>query len=89
VSTEDYSIEFLRTALKELAKLPAEIQQRIAAKIDELKENPYLPGVKALKNGEGRLRLRVGDYRVIYRVEADRLVIIIIKVGHRKNIYKK
>jgi mRNA interferase RelE/StbE len=85
---EDYNIEFLRTALKELAKLPKEIQQRIAARIDELKVNPYPPGIKTLKNGEGQLRLRVGDYRVIYRVEATRLVILIVKIGHRKNIYK-
>lgn len=88
MSEENYSIEFLRTALKELSKLPKDIQQRIAAKIDELKTNPYLPGVKALKNGDGQLRLRVGDYRVIYRIEEDKLVILIIKVGHRRNIYK-
>jgi mRNA interferase RelE/StbE len=88
VSTEDYSIEFLPTALKELSKLPLEVQQRIADRIDELKTNPYPPGIKALKNGDGRLRLRVGDYRVIYRIEADNLVIIVIKVGHRRNIYK-
>ena len=88
MSEENYSIEFLRTALKELSKLPEDIQQRIAAKIEELKTNPYLPGVKALKNGDGRLRLRVGDYRVIYRIEDDKLVIIIIKVGHRRNVYK-
>jgi len=85
---EDYNIEFLRTALKELDKLPKEIQQRIAARIDELKANPYPPGVKTLKNGDGQLRFRVGDYRVIYRVEATRLVILIVKIGHRKNIYK-
>ena len=88
MSTEDYSIEFLPTALKELSKLPLEVQQRIADRIDELKTNPYPPGIKALKSGDGRLRLRVGDYRVIYRIEADNLVIIVIKVGHRRNIYK-
>jgi len=88
VSTEDSSIEFLPTALKELSKLPLEVQQRIADRIDELKTNPYPPGIKALKNGDGRLRFRVGDYRVIYRIEADNLVIIVIKVGHRRNIYK-
>jgi mRNA interferase RelE/StbE len=88
VSIENYSVEFLRTALKELSKLPKDIQQRIAQKIEELKTNPYLPGVKALTNGDGRLRLRVGDYRIIYRIEEDKLVIVIIKVGHRRNVYK-
>lgn len=88
MSEENYSIEFLRTALKELSKLPKDIQQRIAAKIDELKTNPHPPGVIALKNGDGRLRLRVGDYRVIYRIESDRLIIIVVKIGHRRNIYK-
>jgi mRNA interferase RelE/StbE len=88
VSEENYSIEFLRTALKELSKLPKDIQQRIAQKIEELKTNPCPPGVISLTNGNGQLRLRVGDYRIIYRIEADKLVIVIIKVGHRKNIYK-
>ncbi len=88
MSIENYSVEFLRTALKELSKLPKDIQQRIAQKIEELKTNPYLPGVKALTNGDGRLRLRVGDYRIIYRIEEDKLVIVIIKVGHRRNVYK-
>jgi mRNA interferase RelE/StbE len=87
VSEENYSIEFLRTALKELSKLPKDIQQRIAEKIEELKTNLCPPGVKALKNGNGQLRVRVGDYRIIYRIEADKLVIVIIKVEHRKNIY--
>ena len=88
MSEENYSIEFLRTARKELSKLPKDVQQRIADKIDELKINPCPPGVITLKNGDGRLRLRVGDYRVIYRIEAGRLIIIIVKIGHRRNIYK-
>lgn len=60
---EEYSIEFLRTAQKELAKLPVEIQQRITARIEALKINPYRPDVKALKNSEKLLRFRVCDYR--------------------------
>lgn len=83
-----YKIEFLKTAEKEFYKLPKEIQKRIANKLESLRINPYPSDVKALKNGEGRLRVRVGDYRMIYRVENDRLVILIIKVGHRKNIYQ-
>lgn len=83
-----YSIEFLRTARKELASLPSNVQKRIAAEIEALKANPRPPGVKALKNGGGRLRLRIGDYRIIYRIEDDRLVVVVVKVGHRRDIYK-
>ncbi|NES81258.1 MAG: type II toxin-antitoxin system RelE/ParE family toxin [Moorea sp. SIO2B7] len=84
----EYSIEFFPSARKQLIKLPQEIQHRIGAKIEELKTDAYPPGVKTLKNGGGRLRLRVGDYRIIYRGEANRIVIVIIKVGHRRNIYR-
>lgn len=83
-----FSIEFLRKARKELASLPPNVQKRIATEIEALKTNPRPPGVKVLKDGEGRLRLRVGDYRVIYRVEDDRLIIVVVKIGHRKNVYK-
>ena len=72
----------------ELASLPPNVQKRIATEIEALKTNPRPPGVKVLKDGEGRLRLRVGDYRVIYRVEDDRLIIVVVKVGHRRNVYK-
>ncbi len=82
-----YKIEFLKTAEKELYKLPQDIQKRIANKLESLKQEPYPVGVKALKNGEGRLRIRVGDYRIIYRVENDHLVILVIKIGHRRNVY--
>ena len=85
---EAYSIEFLRTARKELASLPQVDQKRIASKIEALKTNLRPPGVKALKNGNGRLRMRVGDYRIIYRVEDNRLVIVVVKVGHRRDVYK-
>ena len=84
----NYKIEFLKTAEKEFYKLPKEIQKRIAKKLESLKINPYPSTVKALKDGQGRLRFRVGDYRIIYRVETDVLVILVIKVGHRKNIYR-
>ncbi|MDJ0679263.1 MAG: type II toxin-antitoxin system RelE/ParE family toxin [Xenococcaceae cyanobacterium MO_167.B52] len=84
----NYKIEFLKTAEKEFYKLPQQIQKTIAKKLEYLKTNPYPSNVKALKNGQGRLRLRVGDYRIIYRVETDVLVILVIKVGHRKNIYR-
>jgi mRNA interferase RelE/StbE len=79
----------LPTARKELTSLPKQAQQRIAAKLEQLKIDPYLPGVKALKSSGGHFRLRVGDYRIIYRVEAERLIILIVKVGHRRDVYRE
>ncbi|NEQ95919.1 MAG: type II toxin-antitoxin system RelE/ParE family toxin [Cyanothece sp. SIO2G6] len=83
-----YRIELLKTAKKELAKLSQQIQRRIAAKIDSLLIEPYPPNCKKLINGNGRFRIRVGDYRIIYRVEDEQLVILVIQIGHRRDVYK-
>ncbi len=73
-------------ANRELNKLEVLIARRIVKKIRELSENPYSGDVKKLKGEEG-FRLRVGDYRIIFTIEKDR--IIILKVGHRKNVYER
>jgi mRNA interferase RelE/StbE len=83
-----YRIELLKTAQKEFRKLPKEVQRRIATRIDSLQIDPYPPDSKKLKNGNGRFRVRVGDYRIIYRMEDDEMIILVIKVGHRRDIYK-
>ncbi len=84
----EYKIELLKSAKKELSKLPRDVQERIRDKIDTLKTNPYPSDVKKLKNGDGRLRIRIGNYRVIYKVEKNILVVLVIKIGHRRQIYR-
>ncbi len=84
----NYRIELLKSAKKELSKLPRDVQQRIKDQIDTLQINPYPSGVKKLKNGKGRLRIRIGDYRIIYKVEENILVVLVIKIGHRRQIYR-
>ncbi len=81
-------IEVLPSAADELASLPREIQRRLARKIDGLGNGPRPPGAKTLHGREKLLRLRVGDYRIIYRVVSERRTIIIVKVGHRGDIYR-
>jgi mRNA interferase RelE/StbE len=84
-----YTVEFLPSAQRELAALPKDVQRRIANRIDALREDPRPPGVKQLQGVERLYRLRVGDYRVIYSIEGRRLVIVVVKVGHRRDVYRK
>lgn len=83
-----YKVEILRGALKQLKKIPLELQERIQIKIDDLATEPRPNGVKKLKGKENAYRIRVGDYRVIYDIFDDVLVVNVVEVGHRKNIYK-
>ena len=69
-----------------LNKLEPNISRRILKKVDELSENPFSKDIKRLK-GSDDFRLRVGDYRVIFAIEQNKIQIL--KVGHRKNIYDK
>lgn len=81
-----YSITFSDYSLKQLEKLPKDIQIRIISTLKRCKIRPY-PHVKKLV-GLPHFRLRVGDYRVIMDIFDDELRIHIIELGHRKNIYK-
>jgi len=71
-----------------LAKLPANWQKRIMAKIREVAANPYSPNNNLTKlQGRDGYRLRVGDWRVIYELEEERLVMLLLEVGSRGGIY--
>jgi len=80
-----FEIKWDESALKDLYKLDNQISSRIYKKVGELKDGFQSKDIKRLK-GDPRLRLRVGDYRVLFSV-ADKLITI-WKIGHRKNIYK-
>jgi mRNA interferase RelE/StbE len=84
-----YAVEFLPSAARQLASLPREVQRRIARSIDGLKENPRPRGVKLLHAEERISRLRMGDYRVLYKIEEDRLVIVVVRVAHRRESYRR
>ena len=73
-----------------MQSLPRDIRERIREKIDSLAENPRPHGVKALQGSQkGHLRLRVGEYRIVYRVEDDRLLVLVVAVGHRREVYRQ
>lgn len=82
-----YSIAWKNSAAKELKKLPKDTIGRILKAVEQLAMTPYPPGVKNLIGAEHTYRIRAGDYRIIYSVTTETLIIEIIKVGHRKDVY--
>jgi mRNA interferase RelE/StbE len=82
-----YRTVFAPEARDELRKISREIALRILAKLTELEADPYGLKTTALVSQPDRRRLRVGDHRVIYAVEADDLVVWVVHVGHRSRVY--
>ena len=82
-----YSLEFTASASREFRDLDRQFQRRITEKITALCDDPF-PSGKKLKAQADHFRIRVGDYRVIYRIDAKRVVIVIVRVGRRKDVYR-
>lgn len=82
-----YSIVIEKSAQKALAKIVQPMQNRIIDAIRLLAENPRPPGVKKLI-GRDAWRIRIGDYRVIYEIQDEKLVVWVIMIGHRKEVYR-
>jgi len=81
-----YQIKWDERAYKELKKLDRQIATRILKKINTLSESPFTKGEYLKGRFKNKLRMKIGDYRVIYWVEKD--IVWIISVGHRRQIYK-
>ena len=82
-----YTVQLTKKAQKQLDKISGSIAQPILAAIGNLADNPRPDGYKKLKGRKG-YRIRVGDYRIIYEIFDYELIIDIIALGHRKDIYK-
>lgn len=83
-----YNVEVKKSARKALLALPSNTVQNLTRLIDSLSENPYPSGCKKLKGSVNSYRVRHGDYRVIYSVFDNRLIVQVVKIGHRKDIYR-
>ncbi len=83
-----YSLVYSETAAKQLRKLPREIDERILIALERLRLRPESCDIKRLIGVAG-YRFRVGDYRVIFEKIEDKLIIFVIEIGHRKNIYDR
>ena len=83
-----YRIAVTPAAQQQLAGLDPPTRRRVANRIEALATVPRPPGAEMLAGGEGELRFRVGDWRVIYRVQDDKLLILVIKIGRRSDVYR-
>jgi mRNA interferase RelE/StbE len=83
----DYRVEFRPAALREIRKIDRSMQPRIQGAIALLAQDPRPPASRALRGRPG-FRLRVGDYRIIYTVNDGILLIVIVTVGHRREVYR-
>ena len=84
-----YRIEFKRSAAKALKKIPKSDQRRVRDRIDSPSENLPDSATTKLKGDNPFHRIRAGDYRIIYEVHEDILVILVLKIGHRKKVYRR
>jgi mRNA interferase RelE/StbE len=84
-----YRISFKPAAQRQLRKLPRQAQARLFERIEKLAGDPYPPGVKKLKAKIDLFRVRVGDYRIIYTVQDDRFVVLVVRIGDRRDIYDR
>lgn len=83
-----YTIQFKPLALRQLEKLPRDVQKKLAAKIETLRNDPFPPGFKKMAAIPDAWRVRVGDYRIVYRVHQRALLILVLTVGNRKDVYR-
>jgi mRNA interferase RelE/StbE len=84
-----YRVEFTPRAERDFKALDGSIRGRIARRIDSLADNPYPQGIKKLEGEDELYRLRVGDYRILYQVKGKILLVLIVGIGHRRDIYRR
>ena len=85
---EKYRVAIKRSAVKEIEAIPQKKErQRIIRRIGQLADNPRPPGSRKL-SGHDRYRIRQGAYRIVYSIDDVDIVVIVVKVGHRKNVYR-
>ena len=83
-----YSVELTRTAEKQFRKIAKRDRNRVVDAISSLADRPRPHGARKLQGYDDVYRIRVGKYRIVYEVFDDRVVVIVLKVGHRKDIYR-
>ena len=85
---EKYKIEIKQSAAKELKKIDSKDQKRIITRIQSLSADPRPSGAKKL-SGEEKYRIRQGDYRILYYIRDDIITVIVVRIAHRREVYRK
>ncbi len=83
----NYKIRISSSAERQLKKLPSNVQIKISRAILGLASNPYPAGCKKLAGYQDIWRIRIGEYRVLYSIDRNIVTVIVLKIGHRKEIY--
>lgn len=83
-----YTISYVPSAAKVIRKLDKSTARRLLHAIGTLASDPRPNGCVQIKGGDGELRIRVGDYRVIYSIRDEELVVLVLRVGHRREVYR-
>lgn len=84
-----YRIDFAPAAARQLRKHGPQARRRIQAALELLADEPRPAGAKKLVGGEGEWRIRTGDYRIVYEIHDEVLVVLVLAVGHRRDIYDR
>ena len=85
---ESYRIEIKRSAGKELERLPAGDKRRVITRIRSLAQDPRPPGAKKL-SGEEKYRIRQGNYRILYEIYDEIITVVVVRIAHRREAYRK
>ncbi len=88
MNTARYQVTLSKAAARALRRVDRPVQRRLLDAIAQLGGDPRPHGTKALQGTEGLPRVRVGDYRVVYLVEDDQLVVLVVTLGHRSDVYR-
>jgi mRNA interferase RelE/StbE len=84
-----YEIIITKSIQKQLDNLPNNIQEREYDKISQLAEEPRPDGVVKLKGYDNEYRIRIGDYRLVYEIRDEQLIVLLVQCKHRRDVYKK
>ena len=84
-----YRVIVKPAAERQLKRLDREVQRRLIRQLEKLADDPHPVGTHKLRGSKNLYRMRVGDYRIVYEVQARRLMVLVVRIGHRRDVYRE